>query len=164
MKTKRLISAMIISFVMLAMCGNANANEKSILLNSDADDVANYYELLEDIESGKAYWITEKELLQNIDTRAITKVTASDAIKRNGTKYGTAYIDIYCMSPGMVIDYWDNVRVEKASDPNILECTLLQYEVAFYPEQNAIRVVMQIYGRHAQGASGSFTEIDTYDF
>lgn len=40
MKTKRLISAMIISFVMLAMCGNANANEKSILLNSDADDVA----------------------------------------------------------------------------------------------------------------------------
>ena len=89
MKTKRLISAMIISFVMLAMCGNANANEKSILLNSDSDDVAKYYELLEDIESGKAYWITEKELLQNIDTRAITKVTASDAIKRNANLWKT---------------------------------------------------------------------------
>lgn len=76
MKTKRLISAMIISIVLFTMCGGATASENSILLNSDSDDVAKYYELLEDIESGKAYWITEKKLSPNIDTRAITKVTA----------------------------------------------------------------------------------------
>lgn len=29
------------------------------------------------------------------------------------------------MSLGMTIDYLDNVRVEKASDPNISECTLV---------------------------------------
>lgn len=102
--------------------------------------------------------IEAEELLR----RATITETFSDNVRRNGILLGRAYIDVHYYVPGMVYDGWSNVRVIKDSDPNILECTLLDYDVVYSEVTNQLAVLMQIYGRYAAGAEGSFFERDVY--
>lgn len=118
-------------------------------------------DLLEGIESGQWVWVEESNVAE-IPTRATIKQILSDNIRRNGILFGKAYVDVYYYVPGMVFDYWDNVRVVKDSNTDILECRLVNYEVAYNQQSNELAVVMAIYGRHAAGASGTFREVDIY--
>lgn len=105
--------------------------------------------------------MSQKETEELLRRATITK-TFSDNVRRDGILLGGAYIDVHDYVPGMAYAGWSNVRGIKDSDPNILECTLLDYDVVYSEVTNQLAVLMQIYGRHAAGAEGSFFERDVY--
>lgn len=157
---KKMVVWMILVSVLISFPGTAFA-ASGTTTTAITELQREYEEMLETYLANGWVLVSEIEAEELLRRATITE-TFSDNVRRNGILLGRAYIDVHYYVPGMVYDGWSNVRVIKDSDPNILECTLLDYDVVYSEVTNQLAVLMQIYGRHAAGAEGAFFERDVY--